>query len=64
MKTALTILLTGAAVAGLVYYFRDKEPVRKVLDRSGDVLANATDLVKEQYGKLARQGRDQVAQLS
>ncbi|RYY63703.1 hypothetical protein [Flaviaesturariibacter aridisoli] len=64
MKTAVTILLTGAAVAGLVYYFRDKEPVRKVLDRSNDLLANASDLVKEQYGKLAKKGQDNVAEMA
>lgn len=64
MKTAVTILLTGAAVAGLVYYFRDKEPVRKALDRTNDVLANAGDIVREQYDKLAKRGSEAVADVA
>ena len=64
MKTAVTILLTGAAVAGLIYYFRDKEPVRKVLDRTNDMLSNASDKVKEQYGKLAKKGQGTVPEVA
>ncbi|GAB4092927.1 hypothetical protein [Flaviaesturariibacter terrae] len=64
MKTAVAILLTGAAVAGLVYYFRDKEPVRKALDRGNDLLANASDIVKEQYGKISKKGQDVGAEMA
>ncbi|RYY41771.1 MAG: hypothetical protein EOO08_01180 [Chitinophagaceae bacterium] len=63
MKTAVTILLTGAAVAGLIYYFRDQEPVRKALDRANDVLANASDIVREQYEKLSKQGKEAGAEM-
>ncbi|RYY87437.1 MAG: hypothetical protein EOO15_11950 [Chitinophagaceae bacterium] len=64
MKTAVTILLTGAAVAGLIYYFRDQEQVRKALDRANDVLANASDLAKEKYQKLSKQGKDAIAEMA
>jgi hypothetical protein len=64
MKTAVAILLTGAAVAGLVYYFRDKEPVRKALDRGNDLLSNASDIVKEQYGKISKKGQDVGAEMA
>ncbi|RYZ23386.1 MAG: hypothetical protein EOO16_05220 [Chitinophagaceae bacterium] len=64
MKTTLTILLTGAAVAGLIYYFRDKEPVAAALKRSGDVLSNASDLAKEQWEKVTKQGEKTASELA
>ncbi|TCJ19049.1 hypothetical protein EPD60_01130 [Flaviaesturariibacter flavus] len=64
MKTTLTILLTGAAVAGLIYYFRDKEPVASALKRSGDALANASDRAKEQWQKVTKQGSQAASELA
>jgi|GEM_PF-4697965 len=58
MKTTLTVVLAGAAVAGLIYLLRDKEPVARVLKRSGDVLANSGDVIREQYNKVVRKGNN------
>jgi hypothetical protein len=64
MKTAVSILLSAAAVAGLVYYFRDKEPVATALKRSGDVLANASDIIKEKYGQVVREGQSALSEIA
>jgi hypothetical protein len=64
MKTTLTILGITAAVAGIVYLLRDKEPVASALKRSGDVLTNATDLAREQWEKVAKQGNKTASELA
>ncbi|RYY96029.1 MAG: hypothetical protein EOO11_14475 [Chitinophagaceae bacterium] len=64
MKTTLTILAVVGAAAGIVYLLRDKEPVADALKRSSDVLANASDLIKEQYGKLSKQASGSVSEMA
>lgn len=46
MKALLTTLLVGAAVAGVVYYLKDNESVKKLI---GDVKDKAEDA----YGKIS-----------
>lgn len=61
MKAVLTTLLIGAAVAGVVYYFRDNENVRKVLDDVKDKANDAYGRVSESIRNTVNQGSDAVA---
>ncbi|GAA4330865.1 hypothetical protein [Flaviaesturariibacter amylovorans] len=64
MKTTLTILAVVGAAAGIVYLLREKEPVATALKRSGDVLANAGDIIREEYEKLVKKGSDAASEMA
>jgi fructose-1-phosphate kinase PfkB-like protein len=64
MKTTLTIIAGTAVLGGLIYYFRDKEPVSAVLKRANDVLANASDMIRERYAPAVKQAENAFADIA
>ena len=64
MKTALTILIAGAAVAGLVYLLKDNEDVRDVLDKAKDKASGTWDKVKGNIYKGKGEAVNKMADLA
>jgi hypothetical protein len=46
MKTFLSVLVAGAAVAGLVYLLKDNDNVKDVLDKAKGTASGTLDKVK------------------
>jgi lipopolysaccharide export system protein LptC len=64
MKTFLTILVTGAAVAGLVYLLKDNDDVQDVLDKAKDKASGTLDKVKGAFYNAKGETTNQLSELS
>ena len=64
MKTALTLLVVGAAVAGLVYYLKDNEDVQDFIGKAKDKASDALDTLKDNYGSVAKKASATINDLA
>ncbi|MER3463557.1 MAG: hypothetical protein C4329_03180 [Chitinophagaceae bacterium] len=64
MKTALTLLIVGAAVAGLVYYLKDNEDVQGFIGKAKDKASDTLDSLKDNYNSIAKKATSTVNDLA
>ena len=64
MKTALTLLIVGAAVAGIVYYLKDNEDVQDLLGKAKDKASDALGSLKENYNGVAKKAASTINDLA
>lgn len=63
MKTLVTILATGAAVAGVLYLLRDNEQVKDTLERAKEKASGSWDKVKGSFYQAQGETKSQLADL-
>lgn len=64
MKSVINILAVGAAVAGIVYLFRDNDGVKSTLDRAKERASGALDKVKGTLYSARGEAKTELADLS
>lgn len=64
MKTALTILITGAAVAGLVYLLKDNEEVNRMLGKAKDRASGSIDKLKGAFYDAKGEATNKMSELA
>lgn len=64
MKTALTLLVVGAAVAGLVYYLKDNEQVQDFIGKAKDKASDTLDTLKDNYNGVAKKATSAINDLA
>lgn len=64
MKTALTLLVVGAAVAGLVYYLKDNEDVKDFVGKAKDKASDALGSLKDNYNGMAKKATSTINDLA
>lgn len=62
MKALLITLGAAAVVAGVVYYFRDNENVKQVLDKVSDTTNDMLDKVNNAWSKGQKQASNVMAE--
>jgi hypothetical protein len=62
MKGLITTILVGAAVAGLIYYLRDKEGAEKTLGEIRDAATDAYGKMTSKLGKVQDRVSDMAGQ--
>ncbi|MGN6399650.1 MAG: hypothetical protein ACTHMD_04295 [Flavisolibacter sp.] len=64
MKTALTILIAGAAVAGIVYLLKDNEDVKDALAGAKDKASGTWDKLKGSFYDAKAAAENRVSELA
>ena len=63
MKTFISLLAVGAAVAGIVYLLKDNEEVKTTLDRAKEKASGVLDKVKGSIYDAKGEAKTQLADL-
>jgi hypothetical protein len=64
MKTALTLLVVGAAAAGIYYLLKDNEDVKDFLGTAKDKASDALDSVVKNYNGIAKKASSTIEDLA
>jgi len=64
MKTALTILVAGAAVAGLVYLLKDNEDVKGILGKARTRASGTIDKLKGSFYDAKGEANNKLSELA
>ena len=64
MKTALTILIAGAAVAGIVYLLKDNEDVKDALAGTKDKASGTWDKLKGSFYDAKAAAENRMSELA
>jgi hypothetical protein len=64
MTTALTLLIVGAAVAGIVYYLKDNEDVQDFIGKAKDKASDALGSLKDNYGGITKKASSTINDLA
>jgi len=64
MKTALTILIAGAATAGIIYLLKDNESVKGALGKAKNKASGTWDKMKGSFYDTKAEAENKIAELA